>query len=292
MPTKLRPAVSVGEARTHWVLVELRNLLNPILGAAISVLVTLWTVLPEDQRWPLQENPLALTAGALAVLWIVGYLTFLRPRYSELAQQKSVAEKDLADAQGALQSALDSLLMQLLKDRSAHTPSCRLSAYSVERDRFVLLSRSSVNPVHERRGRPTYPLDTGVIGEAWAREGAHQRFDVDTREEWEAELVSSGNFTAEDARGLKMFSKSVIAVRVDTPSGEKVGMLVLESEDKDQFAPSAVDALRKRPLTAAITSLISGWHEHFPRAKEWHHELENGKPKAYLSEPAWKNSGQ
>lgn len=289
MARNRRAAITPGEERTHWFLIEARNLLNPALGAGVSVLITLWTVTPEAERWPLYTNPLMVTAAILTALWVVGYFTFLRPRYSELAQDKAVAEQDLADAQTALQAALDSLLTQLLRDRSAHNPSCRISAYSVERDRFILLSRSSVNPVHERRGRPTYSLDTGVIGEAWAREGARQRFDVDSRDEWEAELVSSGGFTVEEARGLKMFSKSVVAVRVDTPAGDKVGMLVLESENKDEFSPSAVDALRKRPLTTAVTSLISGWHEHFPRAKEWHHELEKGKPKKYLAEPAWKN---
>lgn len=291
MASKLRPAVTAGEARTHWFIVELKNLANPAIGAIVSVLVTLWTVQPDADRWPLTENPLAICAVILAMVWIVGYFTFLRPRYSELAQSKALVQQDLADAQRALQAALDSLLWHLLKDRSIHKPTCRISAYSVEHDRFVLLSRRSVNPVHERRGRPTYSLEAGVIGEAWAREGARQRFDVDSREEWEAELVSSGGFLLEDARALKMFSKSIIAVRVDTADGDKVGMLVLESEDKDEFAPSAVDALRKRALTSAVASLVAGWHEHFPRAKEWHHERENGKQKQYLAEPAWKNPG-
>lgn len=291
MATKLRPTITPGEARTHWFLVELRNLANPIIGAAISVLVTLWTVQTNAERWPLQENPLAWGAVGLTVLWVIGYFTFLRPWYSELAKDKAVVERDLSEAHRALQAALDSLLWQLLKDRSADKPTCRISAYSVEHDRFVLLSRRSVNPIHEKRGRSTYPLQSGVIGEAWAREGARQRFDVDSREEWEAELVSAGGFSLEDARALKMFAKCVIAVRVDGAGGDKVGMLVLESEENDEFAPSTVDALRRRPLTGAIASLIAGWHEHFPRAKEWNHEREHGKQKQYLEEPAWKNPG-
>lgn len=289
MTKKFRPTITSGEAKTHWALVELRNLTNPALGAGVSALVTLWTVQTDDARWAFPSLFLILGALVLAVGWLIGYLTFLRPRYSELAHDNAVTEQDLADAHGGLQAALDSLLMHLLKDRGVAKPTCRISAYSVERDQFVLLSRSSVNPMHERRGRPTYALDTGVIGEAWAREGARQRFVVDTREEWEAELVSSGGFIPEDARALKMFSKSIIAVRVDTASGNKVGMLVLESEDKDEFAPSSVEALRKRPLTLAVTDLIAGWHEHFPRAKELHRELEGGTPKRYLSEPSWKN---
>lgn len=289
MSKKPRPAITTGEARTHWFLVELRNLANPAIGAAISVLVTLWTVQDDAERWPWYENWLVRAALVLVCVWVIGYFTFLRPRYSEYAKQKEVAENDLADAQRALQASLDSLLTHLMKDRSVHKPTCRISAYSVEHDRFVLLSRRSVNPVHEKRGRSTYSLETGVIGDAWAREGARQRFDVDTREEWEEELVESGGFSPDEAKALTMFSRSLIAVRVDTSDGDKVGMLVLESEDRDEFQPSSVDALRKRPLTQAVASLIAGWHEHFPRAKEWHHEIENGKAKQYLSEPAWKN---
>lgn len=171
MAKKLRPAITAGEARAHWFVVELKNLANPAIGAGLSVLVTLWTVQPQAERWPLHESPFAVWAILLALAWILGYFTILRPRYSELAQSKAVAERDLADAHRALQASLDSLLSHLLDDRSVNKPTCRVSAYSVEHDRFVLLSRRSTNPMHERRGRPTYSLDTGVIGEAWTREG-------------------------------------------------------------------------------------------------------------------------
>lgn len=289
MPTNFRPTITDGEARTHWVLVELRNLLNPAFGAAATFLITLWTVQPESARgtWP----ALLLLVGALAlvVAWLVGYFTFLRPRYSELSRDKALLDQDLGDAHKALQAALDSLLSHLIRDQGFAKPTCRISAYSVEHDQFVLLSRRSTNPMHERRGRATYELGVGVIGDAWAREGAHQRFDVDTRAEWEAELVASGGFSVETAQSLKMFSKSLIAVRVDSAEGDKIGMLVLESEDADEFTASSIDRLRRRPLTSAVTELISGWHQHFPRAKEWHYELESGKPKRYLAEPQWKN---
>lgn len=48
-----RPAITPGEAKTHWFLVELRNLANPALGVASSVLFTLWTVEESDSLWSL-----------------------------------------------------------------------------------------------------------------------------------------------------------------------------------------------------------------------------------------------
>jgi len=283
------PAITVGEAKTHWFLVELRNLANPALGAAASVLFTLWTVQERDSLWSFPSVLILFGAVAMLAVWIWGYFTWLRPRYSELAKDQARAEFDLRQAQAALQAALDSLLMQLLKDRSIANPSCRVSAYSVEHDRFVLLSRRSVNPTLERRGRRTYPLEKGVIGQAWERQSAWSSFDVESREEWEAELISSGGFSAEEARALTMLSRSVLAVRVDSPIDDKIGMLVLESESKDAFEASSADALRRRPLFGAIADLISGWHEHFPRAKEWNQERDGGPVVHYLAEPAWKN---
>lgn len=289
MKHERRPAITSGEAKTHWFLVELRNLANPALGAAASVLFTLWTVQDRDSLWSLPSVLLLLGAIVLIAVWIWGYFTWLRPRYSELAKDQALAEDDLRQAQAALQAALDSLLMHLLKDRSIADPSCRVSAYSVEQDRFVLLSRRSVNPTLERRGRRTYPLEKGVIGQAWARQSARSNFDVESREEWEAELVSSEGFTGEEARALTMLSRSILAVRVDSPADDKIGMLVFESESTDAFAASSAEALRRRPLFSAVADLISGWHEHFPRAKEWNQERDGGPAVRYLAEPAWKN---
>lgn len=284
-----RPAITPGEAKTHWFLVELRNLANPALGVASSVLFTLWTVEESDSLWSFPALWLLIGALVMLAVWVWGYFSWLRPRYSELAKEKALAEEDVSEARAALQAALDSLLMHLLKDRSSANPSCRVSAYSVEHDRFVLLSRRSTNPTFERRGRQTYPLEKGVIGQAWERQSARSNFDVETRDEWEAELVSSGGFTADEARGLTMLSRSIVAVRVDTATDDKIGMLVLESESKDAFAAGSADALRKRPLFGAVADLISGWHEHFPRAKEWHQQRDSGQFVHLLAEPAWKN---
>lgn len=284
-----RPAITAGEAKTHWFLVELRNLANPALGVGSSVLFTLWTVQERDSLWSVPALWLLIGALAMLAVWIWGYFSWLRPRYSELAKEKARAEEDLGEAQAALQAALDSLLMHLLKDRSSANPSCRVSAYSVEHDRFVLLSRRSVNPTLERRGRQTYPLEKGVIGQAWERQSATSNFDVETREEWESELVSSGGFTVEEARGLTMLSRSIVAVRVDSATDDKIGMLVLESESNGAFAASSVETLRKRPLLGAVADLIAGWHEHFPRAKEWNQQRDSGQVVHYLAEPAWKN---
>lgn len=291
MATEDRPPITAGAERTHWFIIEARNLLNPVLTTTAGVFLTLWTS-KSGELFSMPHMRWLIAALAVAGVWLWGYFSWLRPKYSELAKQKAQIEIELKDARRALQAALDSLLLHLLKDMKMHNPSYRISAYSVEGDMFVLLSRRSQNAGYERRGRPAYPLNQGVIGKAWNLCSATNNFNVDTREEWESELVSSGNFTVEEARALTMFSPSVVAVRVDAPDDSPVGMVVIESGLSDGFKPNTISTLRGRATFNAVTSLITGWHEHFPRAKEYKSESENGKTENLLVEPKWKTAPQ
>lgn len=290
MGSERRTAITAGSERTHWILVELRSLLTPVASAGTSILLTLWTA-KSDNLWAFPQLLYLCGALLLGMIWLWGYLTWLRPRYSELAKKKAQLESELEDARLALQSALDALLTQLLKDLNLDVPSVRVSVYSVEGDRFVLLSRRSANASYERRGRPTYPLDQGVIGRAWSQRSATHSFEVSSRDEWNNELVLSGNFSIEDASSLTMLARSIAAVRVDTGESNPVGMIVFESDEPDAFESKFVERLRRRPICNAITSVVTGWHEHFPRAKEYSIEAKNGRKVGILKEPEWKAPG-
>lgn len=278
-----------GERRTHWLIVEGRNLANPLLAALASFLITIWTTHGVNDLWTWPALWWLFVALVTIGFWALCYFKLLRPRYSELAQSLAGAEAEIEGAQNALQSVLEAALAQLMIDRSFANAESRISAYSVEHDRFVLLARHSVNPVLERRGRATYPLDKGVIGKAWAAGSATRTDDVETREEWEELLVENGEFTAEEAAGLTMWARSICAVRVDLGPTHKLGMIVVESEVKNAFVDGTAKTLRSRPIYSAVADIIQ-WHEHFPRAKEWHEERLNGQATKRLQEPAWKSA--
>ena len=50
----------------------------------------------------------------------------------------------------------------------AFTHNERISLYIIDNGEFVCCSRFSQNPNYEKRGRTSYPLNEGVIGEAWS----------------------------------------------------------------------------------------------------------------------------
>ena len=277
-----------GERHTHWVLVETRNLANPAFAAVASWLITVWSTHDANELWQLPTLWWLAAAIVAVMVWLVCYFTLLRPRYSELAQRVARTEAEIQGAQHALQSVLEAALAQLMIDRGFANAESRISAYSVEHDRFVLLARHSTNPVLERRGRPTYPLDKGVIGQAWAAGSATRTDDVESRQEWEEMLVDSGEFTADEAAALTMWARSICAVRVDLGT-HKLGMIVIESEMKGAFADGTAKHLRGRPIYSAVSDIVQ-WHEHFPRAKEWHDERMNGQATQRLQEPAWKSA--
>lgn len=282
--------VTVGERRTHWILVELRNLANPILAGIVSVFVTIWSTYLPDDAWGWRGGlPFLVVAVAFTIFWAVAYFTFLRPRYSELARDLAETQAERDAAQHALHRVLEAALAYLLNDIRADSSDTRVSAYSVEDDRFVLLTRHSPNPTFDKRGRDTYPLEQGVIGQAWARSSAHRVYDVENRDEWEEVLVNSGEFTPDEASALTMFSRNILAIRIDHGPAEKVGMLVIESQRADAFKESDTDRVRRRPLCSAVGDLIR-WHEHFPRAKDWHDERNGRLVAPRLDEPAWKSS--
>ena len=45
----------------------------------------------------------------------------------------------------------------------------RISLYIIDEDKFVRCARFSQNPKYNQPGRATYPLNEGVIGEAWSK---------------------------------------------------------------------------------------------------------------------------
>lgn len=282
-------APTKGERRTHWALVELRNIAGTLIAGAASVVFTLWTV--QVDMWTRPGIYYGWIAASIVVLWFAGYFWFLTPRYSHLAKAKAAAEEEAKGAQKALQDALDTSLAHLAAELKRESSDYRVSAYSVEDDGFVLLSRHSKNPELEQRGRPVYPLTKGVIGEAWRRGSSYRTYDVKDRAEWEAALVATGDFSAEVAAGMTMMARSILGVRVDLSTTSKVGMVVIESTQANAFEQADADKMRRRGLFSAIANII-GWHEHFPRARDWHDERDGKETQPRLDEPTWKAAPQ
>ena len=188
----------------------------------------------------------------------------------------------------ALQFVLDELSAQLSQYICKDATHTRVSVYSVENDEFVLLCRTSSNPTLERRGRPSYPLNKGAIGQAWANVWAIVNSEETEREEWEVSLTNAG-FTPEEAAGLTMHARSILAHRLDRGT-TKLGVVVFESEQFELFDAADLKKVRGSRLYQALTEVVRASHAHLPRVKQRQEELEGQAPTVVMPEPVWKSA--
>ncbi|MDT0182475.1 hypothetical protein Q9S36_20060 [Microbacterium sp. ARD31] len=201
-----------------------------------------------------------LVSGAILVL--IGYLGSRRRRTTahKLSGRAETAEADLDEHAAGLESVLRAMLVGLLHELNIYRDDTRASIYARDGESFVRLARVSKNPVLKAGGRPSYPADQGVIGLAW-REGKASLTNLpEDRADWEAKMVEYG-LSAEDAQGLRMHCKSIVALRVDGPGPEfdSLAIVVYESEAKRGVHGTTIDHTREldgwKILTAAIANM-------------------------------------
>lgn len=265
----------------------------------LEALVTSWAWV-----WPI----LGLSFAALLIL---GRFFFFRPTYADLIvdrnehiseigtlREAKVSEADVwrdtletaeRHHRSDLQMVLDSLVTQLLEHICKSATDCRISAYSVEGSEFLLLSRCSKNPLLEVRGRPSYPLAEGNIGQAWAKEWAIQDHESTERAEWEESLVDGGLFAPQIASTLTMQSQSICAQRIDRGS-DKIGMIVLECENPGRFTQATIKRIQSSLILKSIADILWSSHTHFPRVAERQAELTSAVPARLIPEPDWKRA--
>jgi hypothetical protein len=282
----------------YWRLRGLRDPAQVALSIALSVSVTAasmygWAGL---MTWPALLWLIAI--AMLAALWVLGVFVWFKPTYADLEQQKAKAEEKLREAEalaradvdehrGALQGALDELLMQLHKYVCGDVVDTRVSVYSAEAGEFILLARYSLNPLLERRGRSSYPLAQGAIGVAWAKRWVIDNSEDESRATWEASLVAGQGFSADEAAGLTMHARSIYAARLDRGQS-KAGVVVFECEEPDRFTVKTTAKVERSYLRETLAAVVSASHVYFPRVKERQTELANVAVLPSPQSPPWK----
>lgn len=285
LPVTQNPAVD----RLYWGLKALRDPAQQVLGAGTTVSLAGAGFVGAPEVWVLPGAWWLVSAGAFALTWIVGMTTFLRPTYAQVSRTAAEAVRDAQGKGAAIHRALEAVLRGIALHMFKDSVDCRISAYSVEEDEFVLLARVSSNPLHERRGRPSYPLTVGTIGAAWANITALDNIDAEDRASWEASLCQESGFTAEGAAKLTMLARSICAVRLDD-GATKVGVIVMESEIFQQFGVSDLKRIRASILLSTATEIIAAAHPHFPRVAERKSERLGSGVEISLPEPTWKRA--
>lgn len=166
---------------------------------------------------------------------------------------------DRASAQNAMIRAAASritkaLLRQLLAWMNLASNVERVSVYYFSgNDQFVLASRYSAKPEYDRVNRQSYPADQGFIGGIWSSEGSTEIQRI--RGDWVERAVKTG-IPREVAQGISMKSNSYLLHRLEQ-DGRAVGVLVIESMDRQRITAEHVLQIKQSFLVEALSEAVS-----------------------------------
>jgi hypothetical protein len=203
----------------------------------------------------------AVSGVVLGVVGAVGQVA-QRPSYATLLEERDLARAAADQRSELLEEALVVLMRRLSRDLDTDRRDTRVSVYCHRADVFVLLARIAHSQAWQRRGRPSYPDDHGVIGEAWDIGAAHIVDLPEDRAERIDELVDVG-FDRSEAEALLMPSRSLVGVRL-SQNGLHVGVLVVESVKARGVNGTTRDALTASPMLPSLCSLLYASRDHFP----------------------------
>lgn len=250
-------------SRSPWLVDFVNRGAKRVRGQGGFVLATLGAAIGALGPIPI---PGAWTLAILgAIVAFVGILLQVRltPTYAELAAS-AIRDHERAEATAeALQATLAPLLRKLADHCDTNEAHQRMSVYCSAADVFVLLARHSRNARFEKPGRPTYPGDSGVIGEAWEiGESTKWNWPKD-RTEWEAFQVREYGIPASVVARLNMHTRSVVAFRI-THQDRNVGVLVMESTEARGVARKHLARARESLIMQSMAEIMLSSHPSFP----------------------------
>lgn len=120
----------------------------------------------------------------------------------------------------------------------------RISVYKVYEDKFVLIGRSSVNPILKKRGRGNYPIREGFIGKGWA-EGELFVDDLPDPSHklgnsYFSRVNSINSIPREVISKMNMLSRTYFVHRLCGYDSEPKAIIVIESQKEKAFTKDEV----------------------------------------------------
>lgn len=238
----------------HWATLTLH--LGTVLLACGGVLLSSWEQPGDDEKktifsidvpaWTLDLAPIVFFLGV--VLYVAGAISTLviksrqKPLREELANIKETSKQlrarleDAEQAAGQLSIKRSTDIFRMVSDYLGHmsvehqafTDSERLSLYFHNEDHFKLIGRHSLNTELTKIGRPKIPATEGCLGHAWG-DGGSQIYNLPTDDkDWLNELKNVYGINNQDARALRMKSRSICCIDL-TEGYQRIGMMVFES---------------------------------------------------------------
>ena len=150
----------------------------------------------------------------------------------------------------------------------------RISLYIVDNDKFVCCSRVSPSPKYKLRGRSSYPLNEGVIGEAW-----NNGVEFDVRfPDANKDMASYIKYTKEKygisektIRNFTMYPRVILGYRISNHDcSDHNAIVVVESTNKKNADKDRILTVLERNREC-LYELIKDFHDFIPalaRAEE------------------------
>lgn len=225
-----------------------------------SVLLLSSTVL-QAMEFPAWIWILVAVLGVVSAIIAGVFALFVKPSYNQLRREHQELDDECARLRNSQAAMLGYLakraLIDIVEENQAVLMTSRISIYVEQQGQFVLLGRWAKNEKFRRVGRRSFPIDQGLIGQAWeSKDGVARVRKLPADEDrWVAEQCKRYGFDEEAARNLTMQSRSISAVRID--SGPKSGVFVIESELPDAFSIFEMHDLKEHRLLVDINHAIS-----------------------------------
>lgn len=136
----------------------------------------------------------------------------------------------------------------------------RISLYTHQSQKFVMISRYSKNPEYDKKGRGIQDENQGVIGRAW-REGSAFVCDLPASngsDDFEYLRITEMNWSIDRsvARKFSMKSRTLGAYSIENTQGIRAFVLVFESMDPLGFLPEDLDDLMRNSREMERISLL------------------------------------
>lgn len=156
-------------------------------------------------------------------------------------------QKDLLENYNLLRQNIDLIFGHHLKSiaRSLNfTYNERISLYIINNDRFICCARFSQNPNYNKRGRASYPLNEGVIGEAWSKGTEFIATLPDAKKELDnyvQKTKNKYNICENTVRNFSMHPRLIFGYRISNlDQSEHNAVIIVESTTKGFMAKNKI----------------------------------------------------
>lgn len=206
---------------------------------------------------------------ALVVCLVVALaFQIFQPSYASVVAELERTKLKSVRRGEAVERALSMLLQRLGEHCAVDTSNDRISVYYHTDEHFVMIARHSRNPEYDKPGRRKYELRQGVIGKGWEETYGTALVQLPAKlDNWIRSMTENHGFTRDQALKMRMKSREIGAIRVEG-SRNSVGMLVIESTDKDRVNQVTLEAAQESVIFDTICQFVDGYAPVTPRADQ------------------------